>query len=231
MPRGSQGNPFFPLRKFVGERYFERPFRHGIMPSRNRSQPGEISWRWTFGLSVCFHLLLLGVLDLLGRSDLLADAGISQAVAATLAAEEEKSMELNEMKGPAIIISSSGMCEAGRVRHHLSNHLGDARNLVLFVGYCAQNTLGARIVAGDDSVKIFGEPHKVRASVKSIDAFSGHADRDELLAYFKNLGGHIKRICVVHGEEEQSFSFAELLREVRPKADVIVPKPGQKIEF
>ena len=143
----------------------------------------------------------------------------------------KKSMELNDMKGPAIIISSSGMCEAGRVRHHLSNHIGDSRNLVLFVGYCAENTLGARIVAGDPTVKIFGDPHKVKARVKSIDAFSGHADRDELLAYFKGLGGDIKQICVVHGEEEQSMSFAELLRQERPKAEVTVPKLGQKKQF
>ena len=143
----------------------------------------------------------------------------------------KRSMELNEMKGAAIIISSSGMCEAGRIRHHLANHIGNANNLVLFVGYCAMNTLGSRIVAGDESVRIFGDPYKVRAQVKSIDSFSGHADRDELLAYFKALGGDIKKICVIHGEEEQSLSFAELLREERPGVDVIVPELGQKVTF
>lgn len=143
----------------------------------------------------------------------------------------KRSMELNDLKGPAIIISSSGMCEAGRVRHHLKNHIGDERNLVLFVGYCAENTLGARIVAGDSSVKIFGDPQPVKARVASIDAFSGHADRDELLGYLGSLGGDIKRICVVHGEEEQSLAFAGALESAKPSAEVIVPVPGQKVTF
>lgn len=141
------------------------------------------------------------------------------------------SMELNDRKGPAIIISSSGMCEAGRVRHHLANHIGNPNNLVLFVGYCAENTLGARIVAGDEMVRIFGDPHAVKARVESIDAFSGHADRDELLTYLNQIGGDIKRICVVHGEEEQSMAFAEHLRQAKPAAEVLVPVPGQKVEF
>ena len=143
----------------------------------------------------------------------------------------KRSKELNEMAGPAIIISSSGMCEAGRVRHHLANYIGDSKNLVLFVGYCAQNTLGSRIVSGDSPVRIFGEPYEVKAKVKSIDAFSGHADRDELLAYFRKLTGEIKRVTVVHGEEDQSLSFAEALRQEAPGADVIVPELGQGIDF
>jgi metallo-beta-lactamase family protein len=143
----------------------------------------------------------------------------------------KRSMELNEMKGPAIIISSSGMCEAGRVRHHLANHIGNPNNLVLFVGYCAMNTLGSRIVAGDSKVRIFGDEYEVRAQVKSIDAFSGHADRDELLAYFRALGKNIQRVCVVHGEEEQSLGFADLLSKELPQAEVIVPVPGQKVTF
>ena len=130
-----------------------------------------------------------------------------------------------------VIISASGMCEAGRVRHHLANHIGDPNNLVLFVGYCAQNTLGARIVAGDSRVRIFGDEFAVRAKVRSIDAFSGHADRDELLQYFRALGGNIRKICVTHGEEEQSMAFAELLRKERPEAEVIVPVIGQKVSF
>lgn len=142
-----------------------------------------------------------------------------------------RSKELNEMKGPAVIISSSGMCEAGRIRHHLANYIGDPNNLVLFVGYCAANTLGSRIVSGDSPVRIFGDPYEVKAQVKSIDAFSGHADRNELLQYFRDLGGDIKRVTVVHGEEDQSVSFAEALRQEKPGAEVIVPELGQKVEF
>src|SRR5882762_8492653 len=87
------------------------------------------------------------------------------------------SMKLNDLKEPAIIISASGMCEAGRIRHHLANHISNPANLVLFIGYCADHTLGAQILSGQNPVSIFGEPHEVRARVASIDAFSGHADK------------------------------------------------------
>ncbi len=149
----------------------------------------------------------------------------------TYVRQVSKSRELNDMKGPAIIISSSGMCEAGRIRHHLSNHIGNPNNLVLFVGYCAQHTLGARILAGDEKVRIFGDPHKVGARVEAIDAFSGHADQEELLAYSAGLGGAIQKIFVVHGEEPQSLAMAEALQAQRPEAEVIVPVLGQKVTF
>ncbi len=111
------------------------------------------------------------------------------------------SMKLNDLAGPAIIISASGMAEAGRIRHHLKNHIGDAENLILFIG-SAEHTLGAQILAGKSPVNIFGEPYEVRARVASIDAFSGHADKSELTRYVKALTGDIKKIAVVHGEEE-----------------------------
>lgn len=145
--------------------------------------------------------------------------------------EASQSKKLNELKDPAIIISASGMAEAGRVRHHIRNNIGDARNLLLFVGYCAEHTLGHAIVSGKSPVNIFGEPHVVRAQVASLDAFSGHADRTELRRYVEGISGDIKKIAVVHGEAEQSFAFAETLRGMRPKAEVVVPEYGQKIEF
>ncbi len=145
--------------------------------------------------------------------------------------EVTQSKKLNELKIPCIIISASGMAEAGRIRHHIKNNLGDAKNLILFVGYCAENTLGAQLRSGRNPVNIFGEPNVVHAQVAAVDAFSGHADRRELSQYVNQLTGDIRRITVIHGEEAQSLAFAETLRELRPKAEVIVPVRGQVLEF
>jgi metallo-beta-lactamase family protein len=140
-------------------------------------------------------------------------------------------MKLNDMKEPAIIISASGMCEAGRIRHHLKNHIGRPENLVLFIGYCAEHTLGAQILAGQNPVNIFGEPHEVRARIVSIDAFSGHADKNELKRYVENLTGDIKKIVCIHGEEAQCLAHAETLRAMKPKAEVIVPEYKQVVSI
>lgn len=144
--------------------------------------------------------------------------------------EQAHSVKLNELKEPAIIISASGMCEAGRIRHHLKNNIGDPNNLVLFIGYCAVHTLGAQILAGRNPVNIFGEPHPVRARIASIDAFSGHADKNELRHYVEALTGGLKKISVIHGEESQCLAFAETLRTLKPKAEVLVPEYQQTLE-
>jgi metallo-beta-lactamase family protein len=137
--------------------------------------------------------------------------------------EQAHSMKLNDLKEPVIIISASGMCEAGRIRHHLKNHIGDAKNLVLFIGYCAEHTLGCQILNGRNPVNIFGEPHAVRAQIAAFDAFSGHADKHELRRYVKNLSGDIKKIFVVHGEEAQALAFVETLKGMKPQAEVFAP--------
>jgi metallo-beta-lactamase family protein len=137
--------------------------------------------------------------------------------------EVAHSMKLNDLKDPAIIISASGMCEAGRILHHLKNHIGNPNNLVLFIGFCAEHTLGAQILSGRNPVNIFGEPHTVRAKVASVDAFSGHADKNELKRYVENLTGNLKKVFVVHGEEPQAMSFADTLRQLKPQAEVVVP--------
>lgn len=144
--------------------------------------------------------------------------------------EVAHSMKLNDLKEPAIIISASGMCEAGRIRHHLKNHIGHPENLILFIGYCAEHTLGAQIVSGRNPVNIFGEPHEVRARVASVDAFSGHADRSELVDYVNRITGKIKKIFVVHGEEQQALAFGETLKQLKPGAQVHVPELRQKFE-
>jgi metallo-beta-lactamase family protein len=145
--------------------------------------------------------------------------------------ELSQSMKLNDLTDPAIIISASGMAEAGRVRHHLKNNIGDAKNLVLFVGYCAEHTLGCQIRAGKSPVNIFGEPYEVRAQVAAIDAFSGHADRHELKRYVERITGDIKKIAVVHGEESQALAFVETLKRMKPKAEVFAPVYQQVAEF
>lgn len=141
--------------------------------------------------------------------------------------EVAHSMKLNDLKEPAIIISASGMAEAGRIRHHLKNNIGDSKNLILFIGYCAEHTLGAQIRSGRSPVNIFGEPYEVRAKVAAVDAYSGHADRSELQQYVRAITGHIKKIAVIHGEESQALAFAETLRKIKPKAEVLVPEYQQ----
>ncbi len=138
--------------------------------------------------------------------------------------EVAHSMKLNDLKDPAVIISASGMAEAGRIRHHLANHIGEPRNLILFIGYCAEHTLGAQILSGRNPVNIFGEPYQVKARIASLDSYSGHADKDELRRYVEAIDGKLKKISVVHGEESQALAFGETLRALRPRAEVIVPR-------
>ncbi len=145
--------------------------------------------------------------------------------------EAGHSKKLNDLKEPAIIISASGMAEAGRIRHHLKNNIGDPKNLVLFVGYCAEHTLGAQILAHRSPVNIFGEPYEVRARIASIDSFSGHADKNELRAYVEKISGDIKVISCIHGEESQCFAHAETLKQMKPKAKVVVPEYKQVLEI
>ena len=145
--------------------------------------------------------------------------------------EVAHSIELNDLKEPAIIISASGMAEAGRIRHHLKNNIRDPKNLILFIGYCAEHTLGAQIMSGKSPVNIFGEPHEVRARVASIDSYSGHADKNELRRYVESMTGDIKKIFCVHGEESQCLAHAETLRVVKPKAEVLLPEYRQEISI
>lgn len=121
----------------------------------------------------------------------------------------EQSMELNERSGPFIVISASGMCEAGRVVHHLANSVGNPRNMVLIVGYQAEHTLGKRLVMKEPVVNIFGEPHEVKAEVVVLNSFSGHADRNELLTYIRRFDvKRLKNLYLVHGDPDQAEKLA-----------------------
>ena len=140
------------------------------------------------------------------------------------------SKKLNDTPGPVIIISASGMCEGGRILHHLARAVGDPRNIILIVGYQAEHTLGRRLVEHVSPIKIFGEPHKVEARVHTINALSAHADRNELMAYFNEMGPKVERAFCVHGETEQTLALAEALREAGAQ-DVISPEPGQTVQL
>jgi metallo-beta-lactamase family protein len=142
-----------------------------------------------------------------------------------------ESKQLNQLDGPAVIISASGMCESGRILHHLRNNLGDPRNTVLFVGYCAPETLGRRIRDGEKTVNIFGEPHPVRARIEAMDSFSGHADRSELLDYFRSITGPLEQVWLVHGEPDQSGPLAEALRALDRAGQVTVARWKETVEF
>lgn len=143
----------------------------------------------------------------------------------------EESKTLNDMSGPMIIISASGMCEAGRILHHLKNNITDPKNIVLIVGYMAQNTLGRRIAEHRKEVKIFGTILPLKAKVEEIAALSAHADEFEMLDYFNRCGAsHIEHVFCVHGEQNALEFFSERLLEAGMK-NAHIPSPGQTFEL
>ncbi len=148
----------------------------------------------------------------------------------TYVLEAAESKKLNRKSGPMMIISASGMCEAGRVVHHLKNSITSRRNAVMIVGFQAEHTLGRRIVERERQVRIFGKPYPLRAKVAVFDEFSAHADRGELLAFAKNIRRPPQRTIVVHGNEDASLAFGRLLtKNGFPR--VSVPLDGESIEL
>ena len=125
----------------------------------------------------------------------------------------EQSKAINEVSGPAIIMATSGMCTAGRIKHHLKKNIDDAKCTVLFVGYQAHGTLGRQIVDGSEEVRIHGRTRKVRAEVAQIFGFSGHADREGLLKWTRNFKSKPRRIFLTHGDEEAAESLAAQIRQ------------------
>jgi metallo-beta-lactamase family protein len=124
--------------------------------------------------------------------------------------EQRESKALNADKRPMIIIAGSGMCESGRILHHLQNNIEDSRNMVLVVGYMARDTLGRRIVDKEKIVRIFGIEYELNAEVVVINAMSAHADKNELMKFISGCLP-LKRIFLVHGEEEQSQALLDTL--------------------
>lgn len=124
-----------------------------------------------------------------------------------------ESQALNMDKNPKIIISASGMCEAGRIRHHLKHNLWDPRASVIFVGYQAEGTLGRILVEGTKDVTLFGEAVHVNAEIYNLEGFSGHADQNGLLAWISGFQKKPKQVFLVHGEEDSKKDFAKLITE------------------
>jgi len=141
--------------------------------------------------------------------------------------QAKDSMKLNQLEGPFIIIAASGMCEAGRVVHHLHNNIEDPRTIVLFVGYCAENTLGWKLRNGHKEVNIFGDPHHVRARIEMLDSFSGHADHSELLDWFQRITGPKKQVWLVHGEVARSSILQQAMKEKFPQCETGIARLGQ----
>lgn len=137
-----------------------------------------------------------------------------------------QSKELNFLREPAVIISASGMAEAGRILHHLKNNVEDPRNTILIVGWQAPNTLGRRLVERQPRVRIFGEEYQLKAEVVTINGLSAHADRSELLDWTGRFKSKARHTYIVHGEEEASLAMGEAMRH-QGYRDVNVPELGQ----
>jgi metallo-beta-lactamase family protein len=152
----------------------------------------------------------------------------------------EESMNLTRDETPHVVISASGMCEAGRILHHLRYKIHNPKNTILIVGYMAQHTLGRRIEelgeqAAEENgsavpeVKIFGKSYPLAARVEKIEGFSAHADKHELMRFVTQSNLDIDKIAIVHGEESQSNAFAADLRE--HGYDAFIPAPGDIVQF
>jgi metallo-beta-lactamase family protein len=143
----------------------------------------------------------------------------------------EESKRLNDMSGPMIIISASGMAEAGRILHHLKNTISFPQNVILIVGYMAENTLGRRIADKARTVKIFGDEYPRKAQVEVIGALSAHADKNEMIDYFEKCGPEsIKHAFCVHGDPEVFPVFEAALKGIGMQS-LSAPKPGDSFEL
>jgi metallo-beta-lactamase family protein len=144
--------------------------------------------------------------------------------------EASESKKLNDLHGPFVVISASGMCEAGRILHHLRNSIEDPRNTILITGFQAQDTLGRKLIEKWPEVKIFGEPVRVRAQISSLDELSAHADYNELLDWMRPLAPILRKVFIVHGEPQQSLAFASQIQS-RFGLETVIPKPGESFEL
>jgi metallo-beta-lactamase family protein len=141
----------------------------------------------------------------------------------------EESKEINKIRESSIIISSSGMCDAGRIRHHLKHNLYRADATVIFSGYQAEGTLGRMLTDGLEKVKLFGEEIRVNAAIEKLEGFSGHAGKDELLAWIRALDPKPKKVFLVHGEGEVLDSYASSVRSLGYSA--VIPKLGEEFDL
>jgi metallo-beta-lactamase family protein len=168
----------------------------------------------------CFNKEILNIME--------TDADPFGFNSLTYITRQEDSKALNEYKKPCIIISASGMMEAGRIKHHLANNISNPKNTILVVGYCSPATLGARIARGDKEVSIFGTVYKVNAEVNSIDSFSGHGDYKEMMSFLscQNLT-QLQRTFLVHGEYQTQVNYSAKLQEAG-FANIQIPSMRQE---
>jgi metallo-beta-lactamase family protein len=141
-----------------------------------------------------------------------------------------ESKRLNYLHHPAVIIASSGMCEAGRILHHLKNNVEDERNTVIIVGFMAQHTLGRRIVERRKELKIFGRIYPLMCRVEVLNGFSAHADARDFKTLLKQIAPKLKGAFCVHGEDGQPEAMCELLTKLGCK-NVHVPQSGEKFKL
>ena len=141
-----------------------------------------------------------------------------------------KSKAINALNGPAVIVAASGMVESGRILHHLAHGIGDHRNLLLFVGFQGEGTLGRRIQGGQEVVRIYGQEYQRRIEIETIGGYSAHADRTELRNWVRRLGGPIRRAFVVHGEPGALEAMAGILKSEGVR-DVTIPRHGESVEL
>ncbi len=143
----------------------------------------------------------------------------------------EVSKSINEIQNGAIIISSSGMMNAGRVRHHLANNIDHEKNTLLIVGYCSPDTPGGMLRDGIEKIKLFGEWKMVRAEIEIMDSFSAHADRKEIVDFLENQKSSVKKIFLVHGEIERQQALAGYFKENGFEQEVIIPKLAEEFDI
>jgi len=142
--------------------------------------------------------------------------------------EVKDSKKLNRLEEPCIIIAGSGMCEGGRILHHLKNNIEDSKNTILVVGYMAENTLGRKIVEKYPKVRIFGEEYSLKSEVVVFDTFSAHADKNGLLRYVEQAKRNLKGVFLVHGEEKESRALKGSIESIGIQ-NVSIPERGEEI--
>lgn len=141
-----------------------------------------------------------------------------------------ESKSLNGKSGPFVVVAGSGMCEGGRILHHLKNGIGNTDNIVLITGFQAENTLGRKILEKQTPVKIFDRWHDVRAKITALNELSAHADREDLLNYATGIKG-LKNLFLVHAETPQAEAFAQITRQSLPNITVNIPEFSQSFEL
>jgi metallo-beta-lactamase family protein len=144
--------------------------------------------------------------------------------------EASESKALNDLRIPFVVISASGMCEGGRILHHLRNGIGNPRNLILITGFQAAHTLGRRLVERHPEVNIFGEPMRLRAEVSALNELSGHADQQALVKWVRPIAPTLKKVFLVHGERAAQQTLAAVLTE-QLGLNVVCPSRGESFNL